>query len=266
MTDAPHHAISFGPFASDQLGQCLGINIAPNRRTPETEGSIYDRTGPAETEPIISLRRKVPTPGVVITSAARRIIELSRAAEKVEALVVTGNKEPTSHPELVQIVENLRELRDKWYPKAALCLVSDSIDVEPVNLRHVLGMFDKPIVRFEWGTAKSFTAATGRPGTDLKRIVDALTGLDRLILQACLTLGKGAEGADSELKSWVKKVGEIRPREVHLGTVDGKSEARGARGPDARPLPAARLEQIASELLEKTGISAQVISSEALPV
>ncbi len=266
MTDAPHHAISFGPFASDQLGQCLGINIAPNRRTPETEGSIYDRTGPAEAEPIISLRRKVPTPGVVITSAARRIIELSRATEKVEAVVVTGNKEPTSHPELVQIIENLRELRDKWYPKAALCLVSGSIDVDAPNLRHVLGMFDKPIVRFEWGTAKAFTAATGRPGTDLKRIVDALAGLDRLILQACLTIGKGDEGGEAELRNWVKKVGEIRPREVLLGTIDGKAEAKGSRSPDFRPLPASRLEQIASELLEKTGISVQVVSSEALPV
>lgn len=263
MTDAPHHATTFGPFVSAQLGRCLGFNIAPARRSPQTEGSVYDQVAPDEAEPIISLRRKVPTPGVVITSAARRIIELSKAGEKLDSLVVTGNGEPTSHPELIEIVENLRELRDKWFGKAALCLVSEQVDLDAAHLRHALSMFDKPIVRFEWGTAKVFAAMTGRPGTDLKRLVEALGGVEKLILQACFAAGAGGNGGDAEVRNWIKKVGEIRPREVHLGTLEGKG---GSRSKGLRALPAGRLEAIAAELLEKTGVPAQVIAAEALPV
>jgi len=263
MSAADHHSIVFGPFSSPQLGTCLGFNIAPARRTKETEGSVYDQTPPDEAGPIISLRRKMPTPGVVVTSAARRLIELSRAGEKIEALVVTGNLEPTSHPELVEVVENLRELRDKWYAKAALALVSHALDVDAPHLRHALGMFDKLIVRFEWGTAKVFASATSRQGTDLKRIVETLAGVDRLVLQACFVEGKSGNGTPVEVRNWIKKVAEIRPREVHLGTLVSRN---GRTGGGPKPCSTERLDQIAAELLEKTGIQARVVSAEALPV
>jgi hypothetical protein len=258
MSAADHHSIVFGPFSSPLLGTSLGINIAPSRRTKETEGSVYDQTHPEEAGPIIRMRRTVPTPGVIITSAARRMIELSRAGEKLETLLVTGNLEPTSHPELVEVVENLRELRDKWYPKAALALVSDAIDVDAVHLRHALGMFDKPVVRFEWGTAKAFASATGRPGTDLKRIVEALAGLERLMLQATFSDGKGGNATPTEVRNWIKKVDEVHPREVHLGTV-------AARKGGPKPLSADRLGKLAAEVTEKTGIPAQVSTAEAVP-
>jgi hypothetical protein len=257
MSDPSHHAIVFGPFQSPSLGSCLGINIAPARRSKETEGTIYDKNAPDAGEPIISMRRKVPTPGVIVTSAARRIIELSKAGDKFESLVVTGNNEPTTHPELVEVIENLRQLRDKWMGKSALCLVSQDINVLAAHLKHALGMFDKPIVRFEWGTAKAFSTATKRPATDLKSIVDAITGIDKLILQACFVEGKTGNSASAEVKNWIKKVAEIRPREVHIGTAEGKG---------SKALPVSRLEAIAAELIESTGVPARVFATEALPV
>ncbi len=256
MSEASHHSIVFGPFQSPSLGTCLGINIAPARRSKQTEGSVFDKIAPDAGEPIISMRRKMPTPGVIVTSAARRIIELSKAGEKYESLVVTGNLEPTDHPELVEVIENVRQLRDKWMGKAALCLVSRDLNPEAAHLRHVLGMFDKPIVRFEWGTAKAFQSDTKRPSSDLKALVDLLTGLDKLILQASFTDGKDGNSAAAEIKNWIKKVGEIRPREVHLGSPDGKS---------AKGLTAARLEKIAAELVETTGVPAHVFAAEAVP-
>lgn len=257
MSESSHHAIVFGPFQSPSLGSCLGINIAPARRTKETEGSVFDKIAPDAGEPIISMRRKMPTPGVIVTSAARRIIELSKAGEKYESLVVTGNLEPTEHPELSEVIENLRQLRDKWMGKTALCLVSRDLSPTAAHLRHVIGMFDKPIVRFEWGTAKAFASDTKRPSSDLKALVDLLTGLDKLILQASFSDAKDGNAAPAEIKNWIKKVGEIRPREVHLGSPEGKS---------AKGLPTARLEKIAAELVETTGIPAHVFATEAVPV
>lgn len=256
MSEAAHHAIVFGPFQSPSLGSCLGVNIAPARRSKETEGSVFDVNAPDAGEPIISMRRRMPTPGVIVTSVARRVIELSKAGEKYESLVVTGNLEPTEHPELGEVIENVRQLRDKWLSKSALCLVSRDIDPARPHLRHLLGMFDKPIVRFEWGTAKAFQSDTKRPSSDLKALVDMLSGLDKLILRASFSDGKGSNAAPGEVKNWIKKIGEIRPREVHL---------LGAEGKGVKPLPAAKLEAIAAELIETTGVPAQVFSAEAVP-
>jgi hypothetical protein len=255
MSESSHHSIVFGPFKSPSLGSSLGINIAPARRSKETEGSIYDKNAPDAGEPIISMRRKVPSPGVIVTSGARRFIELSKAGDKFESLVVTGNYEPTSHPELTEIIENLRQLRDKWMGKCSLCLVSQNIDAEAPHLKHILGMFDKPIVRFEWGTAKSFATLTKRPSSDLKAIVDAISGVEKLILQACFTDGKSGNAAATEVRNWIKKVAEIRPREVYIGTADGKGQ---------KALTPAKLEAIGAELIEATGVPARVFAAEAL--
>ena len=117
-------------------------------------------------------------------------------------------------------------------------------------------MFDKPIVRFEWGTAKAFASDTKRTSSDLKALVDILTGMDKLILQASFTDGKNGNATPVEIKNWIKKVGEIRPRVVHLLGV----EAKGVKG-----LPVAKLEQIAADLVEATGVPAQVFAAEAVP-
>lgn len=258
----PHHGITFGPFVSPTLGKSLGFNVAPARRSETTEGSVYDKTTPTEAEPIIGQRRTMPTPGVVITSAARRIIELSKGGEKLESLIVTGNNEPTGHPELIEIIENLRELRNKWFGKASLCLVSNSLDLEAPHLRHMLGMFDKPVVRFEWGTAKAFASATGRPSSDLKGIVEALTGLDKIIVQACFLGGKSTSSSDSEINNWIRKLAEVKPREVHIGTSDTKAKLPTG----AKPLTPAKLEKIAAAVKDKTDIPVKVVNAEALAV
>ncbi len=93
-----------------------------------------------------------------------------------------------------------------------------------------------------------------RGSVPAKAVYQLLTGLDRLILQAAFTEG-GA--APAEIKNWIKKVGEIRPREVHLGSLDGKA----GKGPSA-----SRLEKIAAELVETTGVPAHVFAAEAVPV
>ena len=60
---------------------------------------------------------------VVVTSSARRLIDLSKGGEKVETIAVIGSEaDPASHPDLREITENLRILRTKWFPRAKLAL------------------------------------------------------------------------------------------------------------------------------------------------
>jgi hypothetical protein len=62
----------------------------------------------------------------------------------------------------------------------------------------------------------------------------------------------------TEVRNWIKKVDEVHPREVHLGTV-------AARKGGPKPLSADRLGKLAAEVTEKTGIPAQVSTAEAVP-
>ena len=233
-----------GPQKSERLGAVLGIDL-----------------GYSETALSVSRDNRMPRASVVITTAARTIIRLSKGGEKIESIAAIGSEiDPTAHPDFREITGNLRDLRNKWFPKAKLWLQADDPRFETPSVRHNLAVFDRVLVRFEWGTAKVFTAMTGKKGADLTSLQANLTHLESLVVQARFGKSDATDNAaEAEVKAWVKRMGEIRPREIHIV------------GPDAKPAPKklklapkSRLAEIAAEVGEKTGIPAVFCGSESI--
>lgn len=260
MSIAAYHAIVFGPVRSRRFGNSLGINPAPTPRTDCGPDCMYCRTGSAASVPIVSRAHTQPSPGVIVTSAARRIIEINKAGEKLEAISMTGNGDPTLHPHLLEISENMRDLRTKWFPKAKLCLFSPSEALSCPELRAVIAVYDRPIFTFEWGTAKTYDTFRPNAKIDYKTVVDRIEPLDRWIAQATFVQGALDNSNDREVAAWIKKIDELRPREVHIMTVEGR--AKGG----IKAVTAAKLEEIGAKLTEKTNIRVEVVTREAQPV
>jgi hypothetical protein len=218
--------------------------------------------GIVETVPILTRPGQRPTPGVVVTYAARKIIELAKAGEKLSTILVAGAEDPTNHPQLMEITENLRSLRDKWFGKAQLALQTNGKGLQMSDPRRALFLYDKPIVRFEWGTPKVFTAMTGRPAAGLGELATALRSLDRLVVEATFVRGEPDNSNDAEVKAWVKRVAQLGPKEVHISTLSSGAK----KGSKARAVTATRLEQIAALLLAETGLTATLHELEAAAV
>ena len=110
-----------GPLRSERLGATLGIDI-----------------GYAENALSVSRENRMPRASIVITTAARGIIRLSKSGEKVESIAAVGTEmDPTLHPDFKEITGNLRDLRNKWFPKAKLWLQSDDAHLEAPNVLRV---------------------------------------------------------------------------------------------------------------------------------
>jgi len=255
-----YHSVVYGPVKSRRLGLSLGINPVPGPREGCPSPCVFCDTGTPDGEPVLSRAGKLPSAGVVVTAAARRIIELSKAGEKVASITVAGNGDPTLHPRIQEITENLRDLRNKWFPKADLCLISRAPVFEVPGLAHALSIYDKPIFEFSWGSAKTYTALTGRSGADYKALVDFCTRLEKLIVEAVFVTGGPENSTDREVTSFLRKVQELEPREIQFLTI------AAARGKKPKPVAAKKLEAIAEKVGEKTGIATSVYSSEAQPV
>ncbi len=261
MSQLKPHSVVFGPFKSKALGSFIGVNVAPSGRAECTDECVFCQTGSADSVPILLRSSQLPSPGVVVTSAARKLMALSKAGEKVECIGLTGNSDPTLHPDLILIAENVRELRQKWFPRATYCLLVDEPQEKAPNLRHAMTLFDRILLRFEWGTLKTYTAMTGRDSEGFKRTVDLLAGVDRLVVQARFVQGKVDNSTEAEVRSWIKRVEELRPFQVQLATVESGKKSMGHK-----PVPASRLEAIAAEVRERTGIKATVMGGELLAV
>lgn len=246
MTLATDLPIIIGPVKSERLGLVLGVDL-----------------GFQDAALAVSREVRMPRASVVVTTAARNLIRLSKAAEKFESLVLFGSeRDPTLHPDFRDITTNLRDLRNKWYPKAKLCLVCDDPHLESAAVRVSLGIFDRVIARLEWGTTKCFTTATGRKGTDLGEIQAALTNLPQLVIQARFQRGDADNTGEAEIKAWIKRVTDMHPREVHLLNSEPRVSGGGAKQ-KSKLVTKAKLSEIAAEVTKKAGVPVHVFAPES---
>ncbi len=239
----PDSPLILGPKKIERLGLAFGVDL-----------------GSAEVVLSVSRDTRMPRASVLVTTAARHLIRVSKTGEKVETLLVYGSHiDATLHPDFREITGNLRDLRNKWFPKAKLWLVTDDPHFERMDVRHSLNVYDRVVVRLETGTAKTFASITGRKSTDYATLTGQLTQLDRLAIQARFYRGEGDNTTEAEVKAWIKKMGELKPREVYILNPEAKPVNK-----KLKPAPKGRVTEIAEELTEKTGIQAVVLACESV--
>ena len=197
---------------------------------------------------------RFPSQALVVTSAARKLMALSKGGDRLQAVILHGeDKDPTTHPDFPEISQNLRELVNKWFPKASLVLISETPDLRRPQARHALNCFDQPILRLPAGTQKVFKALTGEDGAEFRQMVEDMGRLDseRLIVEGRFVQGRVDNSTDPELRAWIRKVGEIKPAGIQI-TTPAKPQDK------VKPVPKSRMAKIAELVTEKTGIPAEV--------
>jgi len=196
----------------------------------------------------------MPRAAVVVTTAARQLIRHNRAGDKLDCIVVFGSEvDPTLHPKFKEITENMRDLRNKWYPRAKLFLHSPAPHVDSLEAQLSLGIYDRAILRIEGGTVKTFASLSHRKGTDLGEIVRSIAHLENVIVEARFFRGEIDTTTEPELRGWLRKLGEFKPCEVHILTSDKKNPKS-----KLRPAPKSIIDKVAALVTEKLGIPAKV--------
>ncbi len=231
-----------GPFNSARFGKTLCIDIT----TPHA--SLVVERG-----------SELPRASLIVTRAARYLIDSSRNGDKLDHILIIGTGiDPAEHPDLRNIVENLRVLKDKWFGRAKLALRTRTHVLEPYSLRSTLSKFNTIYIPMEWGTTKVFTAMTGDKATALGQMIKGLHGLENVTLEAQFVSGASGNMAASELAAWFKKIEEAGPAQIHLlgGLPVSKKKLTGKAS--TKP----QRKKIAETLLEKTGHTAELFDHE----
>jgi hypothetical protein len=197
---------------------------------------------------------RYPTQAVIITNAARRLIELSKGGERLESVVVQGDQDPTLHPEFVEISENLRELCRKWFPKAQLALNSTAPRLDDPLVRHALLSYHAVVIRFEWATQKTFKSMTGGDVAEFKSLVDNLSSIDHrnLIVKANFVRGSLDNSTESEVRGWSKILSTVKLSTIRLETPPRQKEG-------VKPITKTRLAEISEIISDKIGAQVELI-------
>ncbi|MCB9914067.1 MAG: hypothetical protein H6828_02825 [Planctomycetes bacterium] len=234
-------SIITGPSRSPRWGQALTIDL-----------------GGLDSTLAISRENRLPRAAVVVTLAAQELMRLSKAGEKVENILVVGSEvDPTMHPGFREISENLRSLRDKWFPRAKLNLLTDFSVVDDAEVRVAMGFYNNPVVRLEYGTVKTFKALTGRKTSHLGEIVHQLASLERVIVQANFVRGSVDNSTDSEVRGWIKRLRDVRPEEVQI-----TSPPPRARKGQPQGISKQRMQEIVEQVTEEVGATVILLDPE----
>lgn len=224
-----------GPKETRRFGRAIIVDIA----APQL-GLVVERGS------------SLPRASVVVTTCAREIIAQSKEGVKIDSIIVVGSEvDPALHPDLREITENLRALRDKWFNKAKLLVMTRTRNLSSYSLRATLAMYSAVHLEFDWGTAKVWSAVTGEKGPDFTQFVEDCRHFDHLVLETSLFRAPEDNTTATEISHLGRKLAEIKPQEVvvmhHTGSVTGMKGAKAATK--------AQRDKIVETLAEATGLS-----------
>ncbi len=234
-------SVVFGPVKSRRLGVSLGMNIVPAHIKFCSFNCIYCECGWTQASDVES--GDFFTPGLIREALENRLISLSQEGITPDAITFAGNGEPTIHPQFDIIVDDTIALRNKYFPKARVVVLSNStMTGDPKILNALLKTHN--IMKLDAGTEETFQLINlPRTEITLAQIVENLKKFNGdLIIQTMFVRGvAGDKIIDNtkplELNNLLKYITQINPREVMIYSLD-------------RLPPMAQLEKISKEELE----------------
>lgn len=251
------HSTVFGPIHSRRLGVSLGINLLPDDGKICSFDCLYCEAG-------YNSQGKGTT-GLPLRERVRqdldvRLKTMHEADEPLDVITFSGNGEPTLHPDFPQIVDDVRALRDKYYPKAKLSVLTNSTRIFDPEVASALRKVDNNILKLDSAVEETMRLIDqpASPQFTVERVVDALCQFsDTGIIQTMMLRGKhDGQHVDNttprEIEALIEAYRRISPREVMLYSID-----RSTPEEQLQKVEKDELLKIAAEI-EKAGIKVQV--------
>ncbi len=217
----------FGPIFSRRLGSSLGINLLPEKGKICNFDCIYcecgwNRDGRNDTV--------LPSAEKVRTDLERMLQRLVKENTPVDSITFSGDGEPTLNPEFPQIIEDTLRLRDEYYPKAKVSVLSNATRVHLPEVFNALRKVDNPIMKIDAPTNELVAKINQpAPGYDVQRVVEALKQFGgNFVLQTCMLRGNGFDSSRLEVVDGLMDIVRLlKPREWMVYTIDRATPMEG---------------------------------------
>ncbi len=250
MTLELKRGITYGPVRSRRLGRSLGVNLLPPRQKLCRFDCVYCQYGHTASSSPAGLERELPTVEQVVAAVE---VALRHLPEPPAWLTLSGNGEPTLHPDFPAVVDALLELRARVCPDARTAVLSSSTELGRPEVRRALARLDARIMKLDVGSETMLQAYNRpAPGLTLEAILAGLAELPDLTVQCLLAGGEEGNFTAPALKAWLERVVALRPARVQLYSL-----SRPHASEALEPLAPRELGAVAA-MLRSEGVAAEV--------
>lgn len=219
--------IVFGPIFSRRLGSSLGVNVLPTKGKLCNFDCIYCECGwnkDGKSDKVF------PRYDEVAAALELRLTELSEQGITVDSITFSGNGEPTMNPDFEMIVDKTIELRNRFFPKAKVSVLSNATLVGRKSIFEALCKVDNPIMKID-AADDELIGKINKP-VGRYALAEVIEGLKRFngnfILQTMFLRSDDFDQASEDrLNAWMDIVRELKPREVMVYTIDRETPCSG---------------------------------------
>ena len=246
----------FGPVHSRRLGVSLGINLLPADGKVCTFDCIYCECGfNKDHRP----KQALPTREEVRAALEARLQDMQQNGPTPDVLTFAGNGEPTAHPHFPEIIEDTLALRDTYFPKAKVSVLSNSTFIHRPAVFEALNKIDNNLLKLDT-VDEAYIREVDRPTGQysIASIIDGMKSFKGNCIIQTMFMKGGYEGRDVDNTSdkyvlpWLEVVKEIAPRQVMIYTIDRETPDH-----DLQKATREELDRIAA-LVEAAGIPVSV--------
>ncbi len=267
-----HDGVIYGPIRSRRLGISLGINLLPAHLKLCTFNCSYCQYGWTSHSRggMDTVLQNWPTPAAVMKAVGTALRTLAAQGDRIDRLTLAGHGEPTLHPQFPEIVKGLRALRNELAPGVPLAVLSNASRLDVPEVRKALSLVEERYLKLDAGdtaTLRTVNAST----LSFEQLVQGLSSVPDIVIQSMFVkdrTGRIDNTGDLCVINWINALQRIKPRAVHIYTLD-----RAPAWPYLQPVPAVRLREILQRV-RLAGLECEVygvpgieesVQTEALP-
>ncbi len=246
----------FGPVHSRRLGVSLGINLMPADGKICTFDCIYCECGRNGSH---HPRHHRPSRAEVYEALRSALMRMKAEGLFPDVLTFAGNGEPTANPEFPGIVDDVLALRDEFFPRARVSVLSNGTRVTDPAVFSALLRLDNNIQKLDTVDMDYIRLIDNPVGHyDLDAVIKALCDFNGHVIIQTMFLTGTLDGHDMDnttdryVLPWMEALKRISPSMVMIYTIDRETPVSTLRKASRESLDRIR------DLLVRNGLKVSV--------
>ena len=247
--------VVYGPEHHPLLQRVIGVNILGTGQKACSFDCNYCDLGRTSLR-LNRLKNEInfPTPAEVAAELEKGFSKIHAVGPTIDAILLSGNGEPTLHPDFPEIVKVLLAARDQWLPTKPIGILSNGAGLDTRKITDAMNLLNERIIKIDAGNERAFKAmAAPLSRTTLSRVLLGARKLKDITIQSLFHKGVIDNTVQSDIDDWLEVVAMIRPKAVHIQGINRPAAQEGLIRCDEDTLYS-----IASRLERKTQIKAVV--------
>lgn len=222
--------VLYGPIPTRRTGLSLGVNLLPMGVKVCSFNCVYCQCGWTTIRPGAVEKKGLAYPSVrrIDERAAEGFRTLAAAGVRPDTITLSGNGEPTLHPEFDRAAEAIVRNRDRFLPAARVTALSDGTELHRPEVARGLDLLDERHMKLDAGDPATLKAIDiPLVPFDLDAYVAHLRRLKDCVVQAFFCTGAVDNTGEAAIGPWLERLRAVRPLRADLYSLDRIPAGKG---------------------------------------